>query len=156
MQYSNACCAAQLTLCCHVAGPKLGKWIVLPPQLIVMIGLGITYSVTGGSSLHNFYKIVCHKNDMGECKAFGLSAWIVVFSAIHLFLIQVNAAAFGSSCTGQSAFSIKCLMYLTRLNVVAFTHSDALQEHPIVQLPTFCCTCQIASNNAMLQHCTHP
>ena len=67
----------------------MGKWIILPPQLIVMIGLGITYSVTGGSSLHNFYTIVCKKNDMGECHSAGLSVWIIVFSAIHIFLIQV-------------------------------------------------------------------
>lgn len=74
---------------CIAAGPKLGKWIILPPQLIVMIGLGITYSVTGGSSLHNFYGIVCKKNEMGECHSAGLSVWIIVFSAIHIFLIQV-------------------------------------------------------------------
>ena len=56
-----------------------------------MIGLGITYSVTGGSSLHNFYTIVCHKNGMGECHSAGLSVWIIVFSAIHLVIIQVTA-----------------------------------------------------------------
>ena len=55
-----------------------------------MIGLGITYSVTGGSSLHNFYSIVCEKNAMGECHSAGLSVWIIVFSALHLFLIQVS------------------------------------------------------------------
>lgn len=55
-----------------------------------MIGLGITYSVTGGSSLHNFYTIVCEKNAMGECHSAGLSVWIIVFSAIHLILIQVS------------------------------------------------------------------
>ncbi len=75
----------------EIAGPKLGKWIIMPPQLIVMIGLGITYSVTGGSSLHNFYTIVCHKNGMGECHSAGLSVWIIVFSAIHLVIIQVTA-----------------------------------------------------------------
>ena len=75
---------------CIPAGPKLGKWIILPPQLIVMIGLGITYTVTGGSSLHNFYTIVCSKNAMGECHSAGLSVWIIVFSALHLFLIQVS------------------------------------------------------------------
>ena len=68
----------------------------MPPQLIVMIGLGITYSVTGGSSLHNFYTIVCHKNGMGECHSAGLSVWIIVFSAIHLVIIQVNCLLFQS------------------------------------------------------------
>ena len=74
------------------AGPKLGKWIILPPQLIVMIGLGITYSVTGGSSQHNFYTNVCHKNAMGECHSAGLSVWFIVFSALLLFIIHVSSS----------------------------------------------------------------
>ncbi len=104
----------------EIAGPKLGKWIIMPPQLIVMIGLGITYSVTGGSSLHNFYTIVCHKNGMGECHSAGLSVWIIVFSAIHLVIIQVTAChpisfvlsfAFALACVRPCAclFMCQCL-----------------------------------------------
>lgn len=33
------------------AGPKLGMWLVVPFQVGVMIGLGITYTVTAGQSL---------------------------------------------------------------------------------------------------------
>lgn len=35
----------------YVFGPTLGIWVVLPCQLIMMIGLGIVYSVTGGRSM---------------------------------------------------------------------------------------------------------
>ncbi len=46
--------------------------------LQVMIGLGITYSVTGGQSLYRFWGFTCQKNAEGNCKtAFGQSAWIV-------------------------------------------------------------------------------
>ena len=37
--------------------PKLGLWMVLPSQLIVMVGLGIAYTVTGGSSLSRIYHL---------------------------------------------------------------------------------------------------
>jgi len=44
-----------------------------------MIGLGITYSVTGGQSLYRFWGFTCPKNAGGHCKvAFGQSAWIVI------------------------------------------------------------------------------
>ena len=33
------------------AGPRLGIWIVLPCQIVMMVGLGIVYSVTGGQAL---------------------------------------------------------------------------------------------------------
>jgi amino acid permease len=72
----------------YAFGPRGGLWVILPSQLIVMIGLGITYSVTGGQSLKFFYDIVCEKNALGQCTPFGLSAWIIVFSAVHFFLIQ--------------------------------------------------------------------
>ena len=56
-----------------------------------MVGLGITYSVTGGQSLKRFWAIVCQKNDEGTCAThFGLSAWIIVFTGVHLILIQVS------------------------------------------------------------------
>lgn len=33
------------------SGPRLGTWLVLPFQIGVMVGLGITYTVTAGQSL---------------------------------------------------------------------------------------------------------
>ena len=48
--------------------------------------------VTGGRSLYRFWGYTCPKNPAGDCEvAFGLSAWIVVFSAIQLVLIQVRS-----------------------------------------------------------------
>ena len=43
--------------CPCATGPKLGLWMVLPSQLIVMVGLGIAYTVTGGSSLSRIYHL---------------------------------------------------------------------------------------------------
>ena len=85
-----------------------------------MIGLGITYSVTGGSSLHNFYGIVCHKNAMGECHSAGLSVWIVVFSAIHLFLIQVGLKA------DLTANSVACRVELHVLHAFRYFGTQQL------------------------------
>ena len=51
-----------------------GLWVVLPSQLIVLIGLGITYTVTGGQSFMRFYDIVCTKNEQGQCTSF-VSLW---------------------------------------------------------------------------------
>jgi amino acid permease len=73
----------------YALGHRLGSFAVVVPQLIVMIGLGITYSVTGGRSLYRFWGITCSKNELGECNtSFGLSAWIVLFSGIQLIFIQ--------------------------------------------------------------------
>lgn len=108
----------------YAFGPKLGKWIIMPPQLIVMIGLGITYSVTGGSSLHNFYTIVCHKNGMGECHSAGLSVWIIVFSCIHLIIIQ--APNFNSLSGVSLAAAFMSLSYST----IAFAGSINVGRQP--------------------------
>lgn len=47
--------AAAFTDCCaflqYAFGPRLGLWIIVPCQLVVMLGLGIVYTVTGGRSL---------------------------------------------------------------------------------------------------------
>ncbi|KAK9806916.1 hypothetical protein WJX72_007358 [[Myrmecia] bisecta] len=69
----------------HAFGRKAGLWIVIPFQLIVMVGLGIVYSVTGGQSMRAVYQMTCGEPN---CTPFGLSAWIVVFAAIQLILCQ--------------------------------------------------------------------
>ena len=97
----------------------------MPPQLIVMIGLGITYSVTGGSSLHNFYTIVCHKNGMGECHSAGLSVWIIVFSAIHLVIIQVSCLSFHLSHAVLSFFLLCAPVHVLACSCA----SDQLSMH---------------------------
>ena len=79
-------CCLCTSLCCmpcltpaylppqYAFGRVGGLWVVLPSQLIVLIGLGITYTVTGGQSLKRFYAIVCTKNDQGDCTSF-VSLW---------------------------------------------------------------------------------
>ena len=71
---------------CSCAGPKLGLWMVLPSQLIVMVGLGIAYSVTGGSALSRIYHLYTVEGDT----PFGLSCWILIFMACQLLLSQVR------------------------------------------------------------------
>ena len=60
--------------------------MVLPSQLVVMVGLGIAYSVTGGSALSRIYHLYTSDGDT----AFGLSCWILVFFACQLCLSQVS------------------------------------------------------------------
>ena len=50
-------------------------------------------SVTGGQSLHAAWQLLCTE----PCRPFGLSAWIVVFSSVQLFLSQVSSPSH-SSC----------------------------------------------------------
>jgi len=57
-----------------------------PSQLIVMVGLGIAYTVTGGSSLSQIYHLYTNNGDT----SFGLSCWILIFMACQLMLSQVG------------------------------------------------------------------
>lgn len=55
-----------------------------------MQSVRVLAAVTGGQSLKRFWAIVCEKNAEGNCEvSFGLSAWIIVFTGVHLLLIQV-------------------------------------------------------------------
>ena len=49
-------------------GQRLGLWLVIPCQLIVMIGLDIVYCVTGGKAM----QYVFHHTCSAPCPAFGL------------------------------------------------------------------------------------
>jgi amino acid permease len=69
----------------YAFGQKLGLWLVIPCQLIVMIGLDIVYCVTGGKSMQYVYQQTCGT----DCASFGLSAWIVVFASISMVLSQI-------------------------------------------------------------------
>jgi amino acid permease len=64
----------------YVFGPKLGFWMVLPCQLIMMVGLGIVYSVTGGNSLYRIYHLYYPGTP------FGISLWILIFGICQIFL----------------------------------------------------------------------
>ncbi|KAL3153488.1 hypothetical protein ABBQ38_011819 [Trebouxia sp. C0009 RCD-2024] len=70
----------------YAMGRRAGLWVVIPCQLIVMIGLDIVYCVTAGKSMQFLYHHTCSGWRQGTCAPFGLSAWIVVFAAIQMIL----------------------------------------------------------------------
>ncbi|XP_024393185.1 lysine histidine transporter-like 2 [Physcomitrium patens] len=89
-------------------GHDLGLWIVVPQQLIVEVGVDIVYMVTGGTSLQNFYKLVCS----GNCPmAHHTSAWIAIFSSVHFVLAQLPN--FNSIAGVSLAAAIMSLSYST-------------------------------------------
>ena len=108
----------------YAFGPRTGLWVVVPFQVIVMVGehdtavcgearkqsqwfpilvgiggacamrlccragLGIVYMVTGGSSMLRVWQLYGDN----DATPFGLSAWILVFFGLQLFLSQVTTA----------------------------------------------------------------
>jgi amino acid permease len=64
----------------YVFGPKLGIWMVLPCQIIMMVGLGIVYSVTGGSAMFRIYHLYYPGTP------FGISLWILIFGICQIFI----------------------------------------------------------------------
>ena len=73
-----------------IAGPNLGLWVVIPCQLIVMIGLDIVYCVTAGKAMYYVYQNTCNGFQTHTCTSFGLSAWIVLFAIIQMVLSMVG------------------------------------------------------------------
>lgn len=73
-----------------IAGPKLGLWVVIPCQLIVMIGLDIVYCVTAGKAMQYVYQHTCNGYQTHSCTSFGLSVWIVIFAIIQMLLSMVS------------------------------------------------------------------
>ncbi|KAH6835091.1 lysine histidine transporter 1, partial [Perilla frutescens var. hirtella] len=68
----------------HAFGDKLGLWIVVPLQLIVLAGLNIVYLITGGQSLRKFHDLVCK-----DCKDIKLTYFILIFASVHFVLSQL-------------------------------------------------------------------
>lgn len=68
----------------HAFGDKLGLWIVVPVQLIVLAGLNIVYLITGGQSLQKFHHLVCP-----GCNEIKLTYFILIFSSVHFVLSQL-------------------------------------------------------------------
>lgn len=65
----------------HAFGEKLGLYIIVPQQLIVEVGLGIVYMVTGGQSLKKVHDLVCK-----DCKNIKLTYFIMIFASVHFVL----------------------------------------------------------------------
>jgi amino acid permease len=103
----------------YAFGQRAGLWIVIPFQLIVMIGLGIVYCVTGGQSMHAVYQLTCNQ----PCAPFGLSAWIVVFAAIQLLLVQ--GPSFNSLRFISLSAAVMSLSYSTIAIAASIAHGKA-------------------------------
>lgn len=68
----------------HALGEKLGLWIVVPQQLVVEVGVGIVYMVTGGRSLEKICNTVS-----SDCKSIKTTYFIMIFASVHFFLSQL-------------------------------------------------------------------
>eukprot|EP01026_Neomeris_dumetosa_P050426 TRINITY_DN4421_c0_g1_i8.p2 TRINITY_DN4421_c0_g1~~TRINITY_DN4421_c0_g1_i8.p2 ORF type:complete len:251 (-),score=14.82 TRINITY_DN4421_c0_g1_i8:5-757(-) len=71
-----------------ILGDKLGLWVIVPFQFIVLIGLDITYMVTAGESLWAVQREVCITRE-GDCSNLNLIEWILVFAALQLIISQL-------------------------------------------------------------------
>ncbi|WIA23691.1 hypothetical protein OEZ85_000385 [Tetradesmus obliquus] len=67
-------------LSCYILGKNKGKWVLLPFQIAVLLGMAITYTVVGGNSLHAFTTAV-----NPEIK---LRKWVfyIIFGGLELLL----------------------------------------------------------------------
>nr|CAB3463460.1 unnamed protein product [Digitaria exilis] len=101
----------------HAFGPRLGLWIILPLQIIVMVGTDIVYMVTGGQSLRKFHDLICHGRTTGSCTDIRLTFWIMIFASPHFVLSQLPNFNSISSISGAAA-----VMSLT-YSMIAFVTS---------------------------------
>mmetsp|Transcript_12305 Transcript_12305/g.37013 ORF Transcript_12305/g.37013 Transcript_12305/m.37013 type:complete len:484 (-) Transcript_12305:840-2291(-) len=107
----------------YAFGPKLGMWLVVPFQIIVMTGLGVVYMITGGSSMLRVWQFYGP-----EDVSFGISAWILVFYGLQLFLSQVPnfnqlkiiSLAAAITSVGYSTVAIGVTLKNGRVNNVAY------------------------------------
>ncbi|CAN6349310.1 unnamed protein product [Urochloa humidicola] len=99
----------------HAFGPRLGLWIILPLQIIVMVGTDIVYMVTGGQSLRKFHDLVCHGGR--RCPDIRLTFWIMIFAAPHFLLSLLPN--FNSISSVSAAAAVMSLAY----SMIAFLTS---------------------------------
>ncbi|KAK2397387.1 Lysine histidine transporter 1 [Trifolium repens] len=104
----------------HAFGEKLGLYIVVPQQLIVEVGGGIVYMVTGGASLQKFHDTVCP-----NCKKIKLSFFIMIFASAQFVLSHLPS--FNSISGVSLVAAIMSLCYST----IAWTASahKGIQEN---------------------------
>ena len=112
-----------------IAGPKLGLWVVIPCQLIVMIGLDIVYCVTAGKAMYYVYQNTCNGFQTHTCTSFGLSAWIVLFAIIQMVLSMVGTFSTCSQpCFGACIISYACMLHHMLLIFCVFHKNHMLQN----------------------------
>lgn len=90
----------------HAFGEKLGLWIVVPPQLVCLVGVDIVYMITGGQCLKKFHDLVCE-----DCNDIKLMYFILIFASVHFLLSQLPSF---NSISGVSlaaaVMSIRCII----------------------------------------------
>ncbi|KAK2451464.1 lysine histidine transporter [Trifolium repens] len=104
----------------HAFGEKLGLYIVVPQQLVVEVGGGIVYMVTGGASLQKFHDTVCP-----SCKKIKLSFFIMIFASAQFVLSHLPS--FNSISGVSLVAAVMSLCYST----IAWTASahKGIQEN---------------------------
>ncbi|KAJ4827316.1 Lysine histidine transporter 1, partial [Turnera subulata] len=90
----------------YAFGEKLGLYIVVPQQLIVEVGLGIVYMVTGGKSLMKVHDLVCK-----SCKPIKQTYFIMIFASVHFVLSHLPN--FNSISGVSLAAAVMSLSYST-------------------------------------------
>lgn len=68
----------------YAFGERLGLWIVVPQQLMVVIGVDIIYMITGGQCLKKFHDLVCE-----DCNDIKLTYFIIFFASVNFLLSQL-------------------------------------------------------------------
>jgi hypothetical protein len=68
------------------AGPRAGKWALLPFQLAVLVGIAITYTVLGAENLALFASNVAPAGT----PLLSTTQWAIVFGAGQVLLSMVS------------------------------------------------------------------
>ena len=102
-------------------GRKLGLWLVIPCQLIVMIGLDIVYCVTGGKAMKFVYSHTCSQ----PCPSFGLRCAVVIRVPSDSILVHV--------LTHFAQYLFCCLKHGQQLPATIGTpvHPHAIAQHAL-------------------------
>ncbi|CAN4082314.1 unnamed protein product [Withania somnifera] len=109
----------------HAFGKKLGLYIVVPQQLVVEVGLGIVYMVTGGKSFQKIHDLVCNDN----CLEIKLAYYIMIFASNSYCIIAWAASiakgmqpnvdyGYKAENTGEGIFN-----FLSGFGEVAFAYA---------------------------------
>ncbi|XP_051115666.1 lysine histidine transporter 1-like isoform X2 [Andrographis paniculata] len=97
----------------YAFGEKLGLWIVVPQQIMVIVGVDIVYMISGGSSLKKFHDLLT-----GENKHLKLTHFITIFASVHFALSQLPNF---NSISGVSLAAT--IMSISALGSIAFAYS---------------------------------
>lgn len=124
----------------HAFGEKLGLYIVIPQQLIVEVGIGIVYMITGGKCLQKFQQSVC-----STCKPIKTTYFIIIFSSVHFVLAHFpnfnSISGFSLAAAIMSFWYIIGLpLYILLLSLTLRVTSKLISNKhvPVLQLHHYC------------------